>query len=292
MHARGDPILLETPIRWVKKSRNPRTLLQDVKFEVVKVYYWMFRPRSTSITDMSWDTLIVLDGCRFDVFAKYNNIPGKLVKTISVASCTWNWAAKNFRDKQMKDVVYISANPFISYFYLHKTIGHIPFYKIVEVWKDGWNDELKTVHPSIVNLATLKSLALHPKKRHIIHYMQPHHPFIGSLRIIDTDAVPLRDEFIGREGLRNKKLDAFKMARKGLLDIETIWRAYIFNLKLALRYVKKLLPALDGKVCITSDHGNAFGTYGVFYGHPENAFLPGLIEVPWLEYNADSKEAH
>ncbi len=189
----------------------------------------------------------------------------------------------------MKDVVYISANPYISYWYLRRTIGHIPFYKIEEVWKDGWSDELQTVHPSAVSLATLKSLALQPHKRHIIHYLQPHHPFIGRIKLIDSDAVAswVRDESHAHTG---KKLDAFLLAKEGFLDIEAIWRAYISNLNLVLRYVKRSLPGLDEKICITSDQGNAFGRYGVSYGHPEGYFLPDSIEVPWLEYRTNSQD--
>ena len=113
--------------------------------------------------------------------------------------------------------------------------------------------------------------------------MQPHHPFIGVVKIVDIDAVDMRDRFLGQEKVGKKKPDSYELLRMGVVDVETIWRAYILNLKLVLSYVEKLLPAFDGRVCITSDHGNSFGRYGVFYGHPPKAFLPELIEVPWLE---------
>jgi len=190
--------MLRKPVSLIEKIAKPKELLRWVKLEgvlsVLKLegvlsVYRIFRPQPNLIAEMTWDNLIVLDACRFDAFAQVNNIPGKLTKIVSSASCTWNWLLNNFSDHDMKDVVYISANPYGSYYYLHKTLGHIPFHRIVEVWKNSWSEELKTVHPSGVNQATLESLDSHPEKRHSIHYLQPHHPFIGDVKIIDTDAV-------------------------------------------------------------------------------------------------------
>lgn len=267
----------------MQKIANPVEFLREVRFQAIKSYLLISPPQSTLVADMVWDNLIVLDCCRFDAFARHNDIAGRLIRTVSTASCTWDWLGENFSHKDMKDVIYVSANPFASYYYLRRKLGYIPFYKIVEVWKNGWNDELKTVHPSAVNQATLDSLNSNPEKRHIIHYMQPHHPFIGAVKLVDTDAIPWRNKFLGRENMEERELDVFKMLQRGLVDAETIWKAYISNLMLVQGYVKKLLPSLTGKICITSDHGDSFGRYGVFYGHPSRVFLRELLEVPWLE---------
>jgi hypothetical protein len=74
---------------------------------------------------------------------------------------------------------------------------------------------------------------------------------------------------------------------KGVITYDKVWKAYISNLTLVLGFVKSLLPALKGQICITSDHGNSFGYLNLFYGHPENTFIPPLIEVPWLEVSKD-----
>ena len=73
------------------------------------------------------------------------------------------------------------------------------------------------------------------------------------------------------------------MLKEGKLSKEFLWKAYISNLQYVLSYVEKLLPYLKGKVVISSDHGEAFGRFNLFYGHPPNTPLPELIEVPWLE---------
>jgi hypothetical protein len=181
----------------------------------------------------------------------------------------------------MKDTIYVSANPFASYFKLSELLGSIPFYKIVEIWKDGWSDELKTVHPSEVNKATLKILESYPSYRLIIHYLQPHHPFIGKVRITERGLKPA--DFISPTKDPGKEPDVWQKLRKGVVSVNMVWKAYLSNLELVMSYVKDLLPHLPGRTCITSDHGNAFGRFNIFYAHPSKTPLPELIEVPWLE---------
>ena len=57
---------------------------------------------------------------------------------------------------------------------------------------------------------------------------------------------------------------------------------YQQDLELALKEVEKLLEELDGKVVITSDHGESFGE-NLEWGHPLKSKNPVLVEVPWLE---------
>lgn len=52
--------------------------------------------------------------------------------------------------------------------------------------------------------------------------------------------------------------------------------------------VSELLKNLsDKKVVITSDHGEAFGEWGI-YGHPGGVYIKALTEVPWFECNTKS----
>jgi len=125
-------------------------------------------------------------------------------------------------------------------------------------------------------------LKLYPDKRFIIHYLQPHQPYVGAIKLIDS--IPG-----GRIGAKvfevkwDNKRDAFQMLKEGKISVDFLWRAYISNLQYVLRYVEEILPYLKGKVVISSDHGEAFGTFDLFYGHPPNTPLLELIEVPWLE---------
>ena len=144
---------------------------------------------------------------------------------------------------------------------------------MVDVWEEGGSQRLDTVHPKEVNKFTLKTLREFPEKRLIIHYLQPHHPFIGDVRIPDAEG-------FGDIKFAGKVKDERWLWKTGKISTKKLWRAHVSNLKLMLKYVEKLLH-LSRKTCVTSDHGNAFGRYG-FYTHP-NVALPELFEVPWLE---------
>jgi len=55
----------------------------------------------------------------------------------------------------------------------------------------------------------------------------------------------------------------------------------IGNLSRALASIESVLDKLDGKVIITADHGESFGTDGI-YGHERGSKLSELREVPFL----------
>lgn len=133
-----------------------------------------------------WDNLIILDACRFDyfkeIYKKY--LDGRLFKVRSPASHTLEWCKKVFKNKnkedEYSDCIYISANPFIRSsngsqgFNANKV-----FRKIVDVWDEGWNEELGTAHPRVVNKDVLDMKEFFQANRFIIHYMQPHDPYIN-----------------------------------------------------------------------------------------------------------------
>jgi hypothetical protein len=266
---------------WMNKLRDPFQLMSAVKDGFIKYYYNFNRPEPDLLMKRVWDNLIILDACRFDVFKQQCEIPGKLQKIVSAGSNTFSWLRNNFYGKILKDVVYVSSNPFISKYCLmhscanYEPFGYVPFFKIVDVWDEGWSRRLDTVHPTEVNEFTLKTLREYPEKRLIIHYLQPHHPFIGEVRVQGAEG--FGDHRAHRKGVK----DEWWLWKMGIVPIKILWRAYVSNLKLVLRYVERLLPHLNGKTYVTSDHGNVFGRYG-FYAHP-NVALPELIEVPWLE---------
>jgi hypothetical protein len=109
---------------------------------------------------------------------------------------------------------------------------------------------------------------LFPEKRKIIHFMQPHHPFIES-DIVDTSGFD-EDEFAHE----------WDEARKGEISNSEIKEAYEKNLDLVLHEANELLPELSGKTVITSDHGNLIGEQGM-YSHPPYKDLEPLRKVPW-----------
>lgn len=220
-----------------------------------------FRYKRQGILDRDWKYLIIIDACRYDYFEKINQINGKLGKVYSVGTETGGWLKNSFKDKKCDDILYVSGTPQVSDDMLKKRVGKNPFSKLINVWKWGWNQELGTVHPEKVNKTVLMLNDKEQYKRMIIHYIQPHSPFIGE-----------------------PKLGRIKWyeVKSGKLPINDVKKAYEGNLKLVLRHVKELTEKLDGKIVITSDHGEMFGEYGV-YSHHKGMYTRQLMEVPWLE---------
>lgn len=211
----------------------------------------------------NWDHLIVLDACRFDYFSEINNINGRLEKKESRGSSTTGWIRRNFTD-EYPDTVYVSGNAHISKTFLKEFLGFNPFYKIIEVWDKGWDEELNAVPPAEINKHALIARDLYPDKKLIIHYQQPHFPSIGERNIPAEWAEPYY-----RQGYEKK------------WELEEIKEEYRESLRKVLKKVKKLLKNLEGKIVVTSDHGQCFGEFGI-YEHPYRIYIPPLIEIPWL----------
>lgn len=227
-----------------------------------------------------WDYLIILDACRYDFFDELNTIDGVLEKRLSCDSDTINWMIKTWGcGRRFTDVVYISANPIVSNYICRKSIGYIPFYKIVEVFDFGWNEYLKTVPPDIVTRVALTWIKSSKTKRFVIHYIQPHHPYITRPDLDEIGFQPVLAEVTGRVAMRGKT--AYELAREGVISREELINTYKENLRIVLSEVEKLVEKLDGRIIISADHGEALGENGVF-GHPAGCDLPCLREIPFL----------
>jgi len=255
-----------------------------------KKYKWVLRDafefkekfspyNRTKINSRNWDYLIILDACRFDYFKKYHRFErGDLTKILSAGSHTSEWLINNFKDENYSDTVYISGNPQISNFMLKKRIDQNPFFKIDNVWDYGWSEEHNTVLPGTITKSTMKSIRNHPEKKHIIHYIQPHVPFIKDKNLRKDGISPLAD----RSKEKGEKI--WVDVRRGKVSIENLKRAYKNNLIAVFPAVEKLIDNLEGKIIITSDHGQLFGEYFLF-SHPSKIYFKKLIVVPWLEIN-------
>jgi len=143
----------------------------------------------------NWDYLIILDACRYDYFEKIYKryLNGKLKKVVSPGSDTFEWCKKVFVGRY-DDVVYISVHPLINSKGVKvrgfNAVEH--FHEVIDVWDWGWDDKLGTVHPRVVNKVVLKAKKEYPDKRFIIHYAQPHAPYLtlGNLTRKQTTVLP------------------------------------------------------------------------------------------------------
>lgn len=241
--------------------RSPRRAY----LEVNKLYNRRLRGRTgIRILDQEWDNLIILDACRYDLFEKHNPLSGNLERVVSKGSQTVEFLRANFPGDEYGSIVYVSANP---------NIVHLDtrFHARVDLWESHWEEELNVVPPASVTNEAQRIADKYPNKRLIVHYMQPHFPFIGQLGRQLVESGRLEDKRNGHEFWR-------QIQSIGQDEFE---RAYVENLELVFPHVERLLNDLSGLSVVTSDHGNALGEAGVF-GHPAGVYLDALVEVPWL----------
>ncbi len=78
--------------------------------------------------------------------------------------------------------------------------------------------------------------------------------------------------------------DPWERLRHGQLDNGLVWEAYRENHQIIVEAIEPMLHKLEGRNVVTSDHGNAFGSWGI-YGHPARRHLKELIQVPYLVYD-------
>src|SRR5699024_9297185 len=234
-----------------------------------------------------WDTLVVLDACRADLFETVAAIDGfdDYRRVTSRASMTAEWVRRNFAGKSFGDTVYVSANPHVS------LAAGDSFHELIEVWKTAFDADERTVLPEAVVDAALAAHERHPNKRLICHFMQPHYPFVNDDRTF-TSWDP--DRIAGSERRPDDAEDPWQAIEHGTVDKSSVRAAYAENLDFVLQPVLELAARLDGRTVLTADHGNAVGERAWplplrIYGHPEGLRLPSLITVPWATIDGERR---
>ena len=178
-----------------------------------------------------------------------------------------------------KDIIYISANPYISNVKYRGFHGSKHFYRVEPVWDYGWDSNIGTVHPKTVVWSTIRLVKKYPYYRFIIHFAQPHAPYIGYKGLILKEYIRKRiGNVTYKEQYIHKMID---YVWKGEIYVYDVIEAYLENLSIVIEYVYKLVEHLDGKVVLTADHGEAFGEKGVFF-HPCGVYIKELVLVPWI----------
>ena len=275
----------------IKENWKDRYWWEDViRDKIVSKYFRYIKGnKGVYIMDEDWDNLIILDACRYDVFVE---VYGKKVDyRISRGSHTVEFLKENFSNRKFMDTIYITANPQVN---LHASNS---FYKIIPVWKYEWNEEINTVLPQSVFRYAIKAENNYPHKRLIIHFMQPHQPFLEHPKL---SRYGFKDARMLAEGKKANfiPVNPWLEARKGKIRFDIVWKAYKRNLEIVLPYALKLAKTLKGKTVITSDHGEAFTRLKfplpVFVAeHQPYIYIEELIKVPWLEiYNGKRKTIH
>ena len=282
---------------------------------------------AVNVVNEQWDYLIVLDACRYDFFERQysRHLEGQLSKKISLGGSTPEWRNNAFPGRY-DDIIYITSNPMINAaqdVYGYRAGEH--FGRVVEVWKDGWDEDRGTVMPDMVTNAAIDVIEKNPETRCVIHYLQPHAPYVGSdipstghssaerfgrglscgeqdnsvpafkrkvlallLRLFrENNLLGNHPEWFLRKWLNIPAMSPLENALRSL-GREGLKRAYQANLDLVLGQVAVLIEHLSGTIVVTADHGELLGENRC-YGHPPKSANPIQFEVPWLVIKKKNK---
>lgn len=273
-------------------------------------------PEMQDVHGTEWDYLVVLDACRFDVFKEtYGEyLEGELSQKKSRGAATPEWLWKTFTGRYSYN--YISANPYINSagLSLDQLVGGVEeewdardkFQNIIDSWAEDWEEELGTVHPEKLTDTALENTMY---SKTVVHYIQPHRPYIsGNDREhswapkaeIEGQEKPLKRRIFNKtrplwNPVFNRLPYKIQSRIKGLLGMgnsfeklvraegaEQVKNYYRKDLELALQEVARLVEEVDGKVVVTADHGELLGENNE-WGHYIGGTEPGLLHVPWLE---------
>jgi hypothetical protein len=222
-----------------------------------------------NIFEKEWDNLLILDACRLDL---YQEVEGETEGRTSLGSSTAEFVEKNFSEGDFSDVVYVTGNPHLSDGLFEELTGRKPedtFHEVFHTYMSDWNQENGTVLPEPLIRDAKTARKLFPNKKIILHFMQPHHPFIES----DIEG---ETAMVGE----NEANKIWPRLERGEIPRKKVQKAYRENLEYILNEIEEFTENLDGKTVITSDHGNVLGE-STFYGHPRGVNTKELREIPW-----------
>lgn len=258
--------------------------IRDIAYDLYTGVWWLTYPfsRGCNVYDRDWDVLVILDACRVDLLRSVTDeyaFLGEIERMESVGSMSKEWMAKTFTDEHAEAVsntAYITSNVFSD-----RILSADRFGTLDEVWRYAWDEETDTVLPRPVTDRAIRTARKSDPDRLIVHYVQPHHPFVGLDAGFDADPFG--------PALSDTVVDAL---RKGRIDFETFWAAYRENLRLVLDEVEILLSNVDAeRVAITADHGDALGEWGI-YDHPVGCLHPSVRTVPWTTTTATDRRTY
>lgn len=268
-----------------KVLENPRLIARILNRAYHRrLFTRQYNSSGVDIFEQDWDNLFILDACRYDMFQRQNTLPGTLESRHSRGSATLEFLLGNFANQTLTDTVYVTANP---QFYRYRDEIGAQFHAVRNVWHDdGWDDEQGTVLPETVVKSAIQAATDFPKKRIIVHFLQPHYPFLES-------GISLKVGRLGEEDhespwVRINKGDA-------TVSKERIRKAYEANLERVLPHVAELNSELSGRTVVTSDHGNMLGERSsplpvIEWGHPPGIYTESLTKIPWHVIETDSSK--
>lgn len=253
-----------------------RWLLRVNRAYFTTFYTKDYNQQGVDIFEEDWDNLVILDACRHDTLSDVDRLPGELQYRESRGSMTIEFLEANFADRDLTDTVYVTATPQVNRFQEELNVN---FHETVDIWADDDNlwsteDGRRGVLPETTAEYAMDAADSFPEKRILVHFTQPHLPFLN----------PGCSGFAKSGNLYREKI-------RGELGVagSELRKAYRQNLEEALPHVRDLLRSLRGLTVVTSDHGELLGERihplpVRAWGHPHGIYVDELVRVPWLVY--------
>ncbi|SFK65466.1 hypothetical protein SAMN04487950_0412 [Halogranum rubrum] len=274
---------------------NPIKILEKLKgakyHEIATTINSRFYGRigaDTSVDVMAedWDSLVILDACRYDMMVDLAPSNWNVQSRRSPGSDSSEFIERSYVGRELHDVVYVTSNP-------HATnIPEGTFHAVEYLLDEFWDSDYQTVMPDTMVEQTLKSHQKYPNKRIISHWMQPHFPFISDF------GQKLRTTGIGEKSNKAEYSEAphpwVALMEGEDIESDDVVRAYIENLREAMGPLRELIDKMPGKTIVTADHANLTGELTLpvplrTYGHPSNFHKKELVTIPWIEFESDSR---
>jgi len=241
----------------------------------------------------NWGTLLILDACRYDVFAKVVaevGLPGELECVDTEVIGTAAWYQRHWQGvAQSTDIYAIIANPW-------GLRRRFKFRQIIRAWDHG--ADCTQVDPDRTMDYYRRFAA---GERAMIHFIPPHQPFIGPKGEALYKAMGIDVAKLGGANIDNAKefkLVARLMKRLELYGAAGHWpeirEAYRGTVELMVHKITDWLPEFRPPVIISADHGEVLGDGGISrggFGHCHNNPKVIWIQrlVPWFECGEDAE---
>ena len=258
----------------------------------------------TNVYDRDWDLLILLDACRIDalrhVASDFDVLPAAsdIDSMWSLGSASAEWLSKTFTDDytdEIAETIYLSANPYSVKIFdngfcappnaapfgspKRNTVKSSDFKQIYNLTRTHCDERYNVVLPVDLTDAAIQVGRNTDAHRYIVHYMQPHVPYLARAIADDRD-------------MTAAERDAFDRLGSNGLDYTTIKRWYIETLSYTLEWVRRLVENFDAeKVVVSADHGELFGEWHM-NSHLTGLPHPKLKRVPWARTTATDTESY
>ncbi|PTD94187.1 hypothetical protein C9439_03830 [archaeon SCG-AAA382B04] len=133
-----------------------------------------------------------------------------------------------------ENTIYTSGNP--QTYGLQEWKGKDHFFNVDSVWDYGWKDidGIPTTPPSEVSKAIIRNSKKHKNKRFVAHFLQPHAPYVGDVKLSVESVAPTM-----RKKIKNPLIK--------FLQINHV-RKLITTLKNSSPYIRKILNETGHKI--------------------------------------------